>query len=110
MVRAFHTVVLDISSEMLISEGSALQGMFQMVSHEDGSDPTRSIGSSQRNSSAWKTRAQLAGMVWLDEEFWESRSGAADPQLVFRVFPCDLSGGSTRVSRSQKATGDIVLG
>lgn len=31
MVRAFHTVVLDISSEMLISEGSALQGIFHRV-------------------------------------------------------------------------------
>lgn len=33
MVRAFHTVVLDISSEMLISEGSALQGTFHTVFH-----------------------------------------------------------------------------
>lgn len=70
MVRAFHTVVLDISSEMLISEGSALQGIFHTIFREDGSEPTKSIQSNRR---AWKSRAQLLrnfGNQALETQSW----------------------------------------
>lgn len=40
MGRAFHTVVLDISSERLISQGSALQGTFYTVTVTVGAGAT----------------------------------------------------------------------
>lgn len=70
-------------------------GISPLQTHEDGSDPTKSIGSGQRNRRAWNTGAQLLRVVWLDEEFWESSPGAADPQLVFPPVTSQVGAGGS---------------
>lgn len=76
--RAFHTVVLDISSERLISQGSALQGTFYAVTVTVGAGATTVFPP----AACWFLPAGLEGEASGDDgatRLQPHRAGAAGP-------------------------------